>query len=355
MSNPDLRFPFLHLDVEPGLAETLTQLLFELGAQGVEERDQGTLIKSTNDAQTEGYVTLVASFATIEEAQQAADNFDDAFSPRIEEIIGDAWRDAWKEHYKPFRLTQRITIRPPWESYEAGPDEMVLELEPGRAFGTGLHETTSLVAAMIDELSDRYQEQPVLDVGTGSGILALIALRLGASQAIAIDNDPDAVAVTNENAQRNHAQSKVQASTQTLEEIEQQFPLVMANIQANVLIPMAEQLKAKVLPGGLLILSGILLPQAEEVRLAYASMELLQKQHKGEWVCLCLQHSSAELCEYRVFRYRRCARGPLSLRANKLITSCGFTESNPAIFLRFLMESSRYKREPRCIRLPAIA
>src|SRR5207237_609003 len=150
-----------------------------------------------------GKVTLVASFASHDEANEAIAEIDPGFNPRLEEIVGDAWRDAWKEHFRPFAITSDIVIRPPWEKYEEKPGDLVLVLEPGRAFGTGLHETTSLVAGALQAHATELAEATVLDVGCGSGILALVAITLGAANARAIDVDPEAVDVTRENATRN--------------------------------------------------------------------------------------------------------------------------------------------------------
>src|SRR5262249_8931294 len=162
--------------------------------------DDTTLEKGTGP----GRVTLVGSFATPADALGARDELDPAWSPRTGEVVGDAWLDAWKVHFRPFALTPRIVIRPPWEPYTpARGGESVLELEPGRAFGTGLHATTSLVARMLDERADLLTGRRVLDVGTGSGILALVALALGAAEVFAIDIDADAVGLARENAVRN--------------------------------------------------------------------------------------------------------------------------------------------------------
>ena len=115
--------------------------------------------------------------------------------------MGDAWRDEWKKHFVPFRLTPRITVRPPWEAYQPrDASEIVLDLEPGRAFGTGLHATTALVARALEARATELSGIELLDVGTGSGILALVALALGAARVRAIDIDPDAAEVTLENA-----------------------------------------------------------------------------------------------------------------------------------------------------------
>lgn len=280
------RYPFLHLDVPADLADEVSALLFELGATGVEERDATTLAKgAAPDA-----VTLVASFDTREAAEEAREAFDESFAPRIEEVVGDAWRDAWKEHFHPFALTERITVRPPWEAYEAKREgEMVLELEPGRAFGTGLHATTSLVSKALDARADELRSREVLDVGTGSGILALAALLLGASRARGIDVDPDAVEVARENAVRNGLADRFVADTTPVEDIDASYPVVVANIEARVLIPLAEAIKKTVAPGGLLVLSGILVGQEDDVANAYAPFVVEEKPIEGEWVALVLR------------------------------------------------------------------
>ena len=279
------RYPFVHVDVAPDDVDETSALLFELGAEGVEERDETTLVKNA----VVGKVTLVGAFRAREDADAAIAELDASLSPRYEEVVGDAWRDAWKEHYKPYAIAEGLVVRPPWEPYEAKAGEKVLELEPGRAFGTGLHETTRLVARAIRAHSAELQGKLVIDVGCGSGILALAALALGAARAIAVDNDPEAIDVTRENAARNSLSDRVLASTTDVAALDEDAPLVLANIEARVLIPMAEDLKRRVAPGGLLLLSGILVPQKDDVRAAYADMELLDAPALGEWVLLALR------------------------------------------------------------------
>lgn len=275
----------MHVDVTPEQADEASALLFELGAEGVEERDEGTLAKNA----TSGKVTLVASFSTRQDAEQAILELDAEMSPRYEEIVGDAWRDAWKEHYRPFAIAPGLVIRPPWEKYDAKPGDQVLELEPGRAFGTGLHETTRLVAQAIQKYAAEVKGKTVLDVGCGSGILALAAIVLGAERAVAIDVDQEAIDVTKENAERNGLSAKIEASTTDLADLHFMSPVVVANIEAKVLVPIASVLERHVLPGGLLLLSGILVPQKDEVRNAYPDMELLEAPSLGEWVLLALR------------------------------------------------------------------
>ncbi len=282
----ELRFPFLLVDTTAEEADVLSSELFDLGAQGVEERDATTLVK----ARKADKVTLVASFATHEEAEEARAAVDPALDPAIEEIIGDGWRDAWKEHFRPFLLCDGVVVRPPWETYEAKPGERILELEPGRAFGTGLHETTSLVARAI--ASTDVTNKRVLDVGTGSGILALLALLLGAAHAVAIDNDPDVLDVVRENAERNGLGAKIDVGSQDVTEVTEVFPLVVANIEARVLIPMAGALGDRVGSRGTLVLSGILVPQKADVLAAYPGFSLVSAPEKGEWISLVLQKNA---------------------------------------------------------------
>lgn len=282
MSEP--RYPFVRVDVPVDLSDEASAELFGLGALGVEERDSTTLHKGM-----EGKVTLVASFSDHEAAAEAIDSLEPSWNPVLEEILGDAWRDAWKEHFHPFALTPRITIRPPWEPYTAKhAEEHVLILEPGRAFGTGLHATTSLVARSLDQERARLAGARVLDVGTGSGILAIVALTLGASYAVATDNDPDVIDVVFENAERNGLRDRVSASTRELIEIQERFPIVVANIEARVLIPMASELSDKVQEGGLLVLSGILVGQEQEVLAAYPTLQFVRDGREGDWICIVL-------------------------------------------------------------------
>jgi ribosomal protein L11 methyltransferase len=286
--NEEPRYPQLLLDVPSAEADDVAALLFELGADGVEERDESTLATSG----TPGLTTLVASFATHAMAEAAAADIDGTFSPRVTELVGDAWRDEWKKHFVPFRLTERITIRPPWQAYTPENDtELVLELEPGRAFGTGLHPTTALVARAIESLAAEVFARAdggasALDVGTGSGILALIALLLGAARARAIDIDPDAVALTGENARRNGLADRLSADVSPVEALTETYDLVAANIEASVLIALAAPLTARVRAGGFLVLSGILSERAAEVRAAFAHLDLRSSTEQGEWTAL---------------------------------------------------------------------
>jgi ribosomal protein L11 methyltransferase len=281
MSTP--RYPYVHVPVPAEEVEEVSYLLWELGALGVEERDATTLNRNDQDGPA---VTLVASFADDEAAREAIAGLAPR-AARLEHVVGDEWRDAYKQYFKVTPLGQRLVIRPSWEPYSPAPHEVVVTLDPGRAFGTGTHESTRLVMQALD-LHVRGGEQ-VLDVGCGTGILAICALKLGAERALCVDVDPDAVAVTQENATFNDVAARVEAGTTPVEQIAGRYPLVLANIQATVLIPLAEAIAAKVAPGGLLMLSGILVGQEDDVRAAYANFTLVAAPREGEWIALILK------------------------------------------------------------------
>jgi ribosomal protein L11 methyltransferase len=281
------RYYFVAIDVAPDDADGASGRLFDLGATGVEERDEGTLARGAP-----GKTTLVASFATGAAARAARKKLGKA--ARLEEIVGDEWRDAWKKHFKPFRLCEGLWVRPPWQPHEPRRGEKVLVLEPGRAFGTGLHETTRLCAAAIAMQRRTLPGVRVLDVGTGSGILALTALALGAREALGIDVDADAIAVAKENAARNGLGDRARFETTPLARVSGTFGLVLANIEADVLVKVRRALLARVAHGGRLVLSGILASREADLRAAYgkplARAELATAATAGEpadgWVAL---------------------------------------------------------------------
>ncbi len=274
------RYPYVHVDVASDEVDEVSYLLWELGAQGIEERDASTL-----ERVAEG-TTLVASF----EDDAAAERALAGLAPRIGRlayVIGDDWRDAYKQYFKVTPLGARLVIRPSWEPYTPAAHEVVVTVDPGRAFGTGTHESTRLVMKALDQLV-RGGER-VLDVGCGTGILAICALALGAAHAECIDVDPDAVAVTRENAEINGVAARVRASTTPIERMDGHYDLVLANIQASVLVPLAPALAARLAPGGLLLLSGILAGQEAEVAAAYPRFRLEETAKEGDWIALTLR------------------------------------------------------------------
>lgn len=172
------------------------------------------------------------------------------------------WRDAWKRYFKVSRLTRSFIVVPSWETYDASPGDVVIDLDPGMAFGTGTHASTRLVLEELQVLADAG-DQParILDVGCGSGILTIAAAkRWPTATCVAVDNDPIAVKATEENAAVNRVQDRIAASLTPITTLSETFSVVLANIQAHVLRELRDALIART--GGSLILSGLLTPQA---------------------------------------------------------------------------------------------
>ncbi|MDB4985545.1 MAG: Ribosomal protein methyltransferase [Myxococcaceae bacterium] len=285
------RYPYVHVDVSAEEVDEVSYLLWEFGAQGVEERDSTTLLpvlpsEHAPITRAPDGVTLIASFADDGVAQQAIAQLAPR-AARLEHVVGDDWFDAYKKFFKVTPLGKRLVIRPSWEPYTPAAHEVVVTVDPGRAFGTGTHESTRLLMQALDR-HVRGKEQ-VLDVGCGTGILAICALALGADRALCIDVDPEAVAVTLENAELNSVSDRVLAATTPVEEVTLRCELVLANIQASVLVPLARPIASRVAPAGLLLLSGILIGQEDEVLAAYPDFELLEAPKEGEWIALILK------------------------------------------------------------------
>lgn len=280
------RYPYVHVDVSSEDAELVASRLFELGALGLEERDQTTLARSGSDA----LVTLVASFPNEEAAAEAQRELAESHPARIEHVVGDGWRDGWRAYWKPMRVGERLVVVPSWEKYEPLERDVVLALDPGQAFGTGTHETTQL---LLVEIERRVQPGArLLDVGCGSGILSIAALKLGAAHATALDTDPLAVDATRENAERNGVAAQLTVSGDSVETLASELPLVVANIEARVLVPLAAAIADRVAPAGLLMLSGLLATDVETVRKAYPAFRELARPERGEWRALVLARES---------------------------------------------------------------
>ncbi len=200
------------------------------------------------------------------------------------------WAEAWKAHFPVLRVGRRLVIRPTWRRHRRAPDDVVVAMDPGMAFGTGLHPTTRLCLAGLESLADRGRiaGARVLDVGCGSGILAIAALRLGARTALGVDTDPIAIEATVANARRNALRRRIRAREGSLPTGEAPFEVVLANLIAGVLIPLAPALHAELRPGGVVVASGIFVDRESEVRRAFEAAGLVvgERAAEGDWVAL---------------------------------------------------------------------
>ena len=194
------------------------------------------------------------------------------------------WAEVWKKYYKPFYAGSHLVVKPTWEAFDPAPGDRIIEIDPGMAFGSGTHETTGMCIALLEE-TIRGGER-VIDVGTGSGILAIAAALLGAGRVLAVDIDPDAVRVASENVVHNHVENVVAVQKgDLLKTTDETCQICVANIISDIIISFAAPLKAHIEPGGLFICSGIVRERTEEVRSALleADYEILKTEHRGEW------------------------------------------------------------------------
>lgn len=200
------------------------------------------------------------------------------------------WANAWKAHFPVLRIGRRIVIRPTWRRHRRQPDDVVLALDPGMAFGTGLHPTTRLCLAALESLADRgrLRSARVLDVGSGSGILSIAAALLGAASVLAVDVDPIAVDASAANARRNRLVRRIRAREGSSPSGEGPFDVVLANLIASLLVTLADGLVADLRPGGTLLASGIFVNREAEVVAAFESRGLViaDRLAEGEWVAL---------------------------------------------------------------------
>jgi ribosomal protein L11 methyltransferase len=271
----------IKLNIPQEKMEEISAYIFAQGCEGINIADDNVLIyfnqyRWSNESK-------LALLSYIRE-------FVPAFGPRDIQVLRFAdqdWNKKWKKHFKPQRISQRIVVRPSWESHKDHKDDITLIIDPQMAFGTGHHESTKLTIIALEKWIKEGMD--VLDIGTGSGILAIIASKLGAGSVVAFDNDPVAIENALENASLNDVDKNIQffiASPEILQP--SKYDIILANINRNVLIKYASLLSEFLKRGGKLILSGILLRDEPQMLQAYqnAGFTLVDKNAMKEWLML---------------------------------------------------------------------
>ncbi len=203
------------------------------------------------------------------------------------EVNEEDWSTSWKKYYKPTKIGENIVIKPTWEEYQAKEKEMVIEMDPGMAFGTGTHETTAMCVEKLEKyISD---ESNVFDIGCGSGILSIVAAKLGARSVIGVDYDKVAVGVSKENILNNKVDDVVEIREGNLMNVvTEKANIVIANIIADVIIILSKDIKSFLSDKGVFIASGIILDKVDEVKqkLTENGLEILEVETKGEWAAI---------------------------------------------------------------------
>ncbi|CAM4310232.1 50S ribosomal protein L11 methyltransferase [Paenibacillus alkaliterrae] len=303
--------------------EMISNFLHEMGAGGVSIEESGTLNKPRDTSLGQWYElplndipegqAIIKGYFTEE---TNTDVLIDALKPRVEElrefdidpgavtysaaVVDDEdWATAWKQYFKPIRVSDTLTIKPTWEKYEAAPNERIIELDPGMAFGTGTHPTTALCLQTLESVIRGGEE--VIDVGTGSGILAIGACRLGAKSVLALDLDPIAVSSATENVKLNELSGEVEVrlsdllgvlKEDTTGEIDKALAvtlpvdLVVANILAEIILLFVGDVYAALKPNGIYIASGVYKNKETDVEegLVRSGFEIVEKRRDEEWI-----------------------------------------------------------------------
>jgi len=256
----------LIVDASTSEADVLSGRLWSLGTTGIEEQ-QGPFL-----------VRLLAGFEDENTAEAARAALGRGM---VETIVHDEWLDAWREFAEVTFAGQRFVLRPLWLEHRAEPNQVVVHLDPGRAFGSGSHPTTRLTLAHLERLLEG--DETVLDVGCGSGVLAIGAARIGATRVDAIDIDPEALRVTSLNAKRNGVADIVEVSTGPIEKVAGPYDIVVANISASTIVELAPHLRRVLGPRGCLVVSGMLDTQLDFVIAGLAPLVELNRDRQDGW------------------------------------------------------------------------
>lgn len=289
----------LSISVPHEAAEAVASYLVELGSEGVIEGERDLTKPASPVTTVQGFFPLSRSQAELSATvraylQKLQDSFPFLETPYVHfsEICSDAWAEQWHGHFPPLSVGQRFLVLPPWESPSVAPERFPLIIDPSMAFGTGHHATTQGCLEAIEMLCQRYGPPArALDLGTGSGILAIALVKLATLEVWATDNDPIALEEAHKNATANQALQHIHLSGADVEALPLPFPLIVANLFSSTLVHLAPTLTAAVNTDGHAILSGIQLDQEVEVFAAYPipQWQLVTRYPKDEWVTLVLQ------------------------------------------------------------------
>ena len=269
------------ITAEPFNPEIISSILWELDITGINE--EVNCLKAF--ATTDGGVTVKAISAQLQKLVEQKMLFDF----KVEEYLLEEknWNEEWEKNINVIEVSDKIVIKPTFREYERKEGQIVLTIDPKMSFGTGEHQTTKLVLMMLEKYVKNGMN--VLDVGSGTGILAIAAVKLGAESAIAVDNDEWCFDNAKENCLQNNVTDKIEVKLGEIKDItEKQFNLVLANIQKNILLDIADQIKGKTAVGGIVILSGLLFSDEEDILNAYGKLNyrFLEKAQLDEWIAL---------------------------------------------------------------------
>lgn len=294
-------------------SDAVAEMLTTMGAGGVAIKDPFDIRKELEKPDTLDYadeeffnslgddVVIQAYFQDSHDINQLLTNIDRGLENISQylnvgkglsgygEVDDEDWSTAWKKYYKPFQLTDRIVIKPTWEDYTAKADDVIVQMDPGMAFGTGTHETTKMCSILLDKYIT--QGCKVLDVGCGTGILSIISAKLGADKVQAVDIDNVAVRVAKENVEINGVTPQIEVFQGVLSDVDantNKYDIIVANIIANVIIDLSSLIPYYLDKNAFFITSGIIKERKQEVMDAcnVNGMSCIEALEMGEWVAM---------------------------------------------------------------------
>lgn len=297
------------LTVDGELAEAVADVLARFASNGVTTEQGVRFVNDEDEGTATGPITVRAYLEMNDQIEETRQKLEESLyylgmiqplpNPVYRQVADQNWMEAWKEHYKPIPIGKRLLILPAWmDSPE--PNRIAIRIDPGMAFGTGTHPTTQLCLELIEAFFDdqskiENRKSKIIDIGCGSGILSIAALKLGAARALGVDIDIESVRNSRENADNNGIGAELILGQGSVAEVLagqfafQSAPLVLANILAPVIVRLFEAGLADLAePGGTVILSGILAEQEEKVVEAARAkgLEITERRQVGDWVAL---------------------------------------------------------------------
>ena len=293
------------------LMDALGNFLEETGAQGV--FSESLMPPGLNDVFEPPAVEVIQAFfpedvrsekriySLRKYLKSLEEIFPDLSAPSLAtEVITDPdWGEQWKKYFKPIRVCKNIVVKPTWERYAPDSRDIVVEIDPGMAFGTGQHASTRMCMEAIEDviLQDRsIEEWKVLDVGCGTGILGITAAKMGARDVICVDNDPKATQIAAENSSINAVNDRLRILSEDAAQIKEPRNLIIANLTAKLLLKLHGNLTKLLLPGGYMIISGLIEPDVPAIEEHFMVAPLVKHQviTEKEWVCYVLKKNPAD-------------------------------------------------------------
>jgi ribosomal protein L11 methyltransferase len=294
------------------LIDALSNFLEETGAQGV--FSESLLPPGANEFPESSGVEVINAFFpadvrsekriyTVRKYMKSLEEiFPEASAPQLAtEIISDPdWGEQWKKYFKPIRVCKNIVVKPTWERYAPDSRDIVVEIDPGMAFGTGQHASTRMCMEAIEDiiLNDRsITEWKVLDVGCGTGILGITAAKMGAQDVVCVDNDPKATEIAAQNAVINAVDDRLRILNEDAAQMSLPRNLIIANLTAKLLLKLHAHLVRLLMPEGYLIISGIIEPDVPGIEEHFIVAPLVKHNMltEKEWVCYVLKRNPADV------------------------------------------------------------